>query len=374
MNTSAAKASTNTGRENVNCSGTKNCRGSRAFCLLLILSSLLIAIGLSCRAAPKTPQIVRRVPLEKSKVSPESPTSYATRTRLDPRTGKLTDYDPKPRIEIVDVKTGKYEIKWIGYDGREKLIAYQRADAVDVIVSASADKSADGNYLYTYTVENLPTSPTYLSYFLVQDFSTDTKPVELNGKATNLADLRLIRNFRQVPSDGKPKNIREVLIGEMSSQIPQFKEGNWMAFAILPEFEPAILPGRRLEVMLVSSAPPGLVGSSATGGDRTLKGVGEDMPSELELAIPGYDEWLRGYTIGPVSELKSLSPTAHLKYILDNLPKFERLGWITPAARKKYEKIIPSNDLDTILKQADLDIQSEQITSEVFAIVQAVKK
>jgi hypothetical protein len=50
--------------------------------------------------------------------------------------------------------SGKYVFKWTGYDSNEKVIAYQRADTIDVILSASVDREANGQYLYTYTVEN----------------------------------------------------------------------------------------------------------------------------------------------------------------------------------------------------------------------------
>lgn len=303
---------------------------------------VVVAVLATC-AAPQKLQKVHRVPLEKSQVVLKSPTEYEKRgLRYDHQTGEpISSYDPKPRVEVVDARSGKYAFKWIGYDGKEKVIAYQRADAIDAIVSASVDKSANGKYLYTYIVENLPSSATYLSYFIVQNFSTDAKPVELNGKATNLADLRVLNTFRQVPSDGKPKNIQDIFIGEMSSEIQRFKEGNWIAFAILPDFEPTILPGRRLELKLVSNAVPGLVGCSVTAGNLTLKGVGEHMPTELENVMPGYEELPRGYTIGPVDSLKTLSATEHVKYIIDRLPQFEKLGWITPSARKWYEENLP---------------------------------
>ena len=90
----------------------------------------------------------------------------------------------------------------------------------------------------------------------------------------------------------------------MSNAIHRFREGNWFAFGILPDFEHQVVPGGRLRVKLISKAAPGLVGCSAVAGPRTMKGAGEHMPSELEDVIPGYEVWPSGYTVGPVASLK----------------------------------------------------------------------
>ena len=219
------------------------------------------------------------------------------------------------------------------------VIAYQRPDAIDVVVSGSVEESADGNYVYSYIVDILPSSATYLYAFDLQNFSDDTHPVEINGKPTALADLRILKNFRQLPDDGKPKNFETtILIGAMSNAIHRFREGNWIAFGILPDFEPQVSPGGRLLVKLVSKAAPGLVGCSAVAGPRTLKGVGEDLPSELANVIPGYEAWPSGHTVGPVESLSSLTQSQRVTYIFDKMPQFEKLGWITPSAREWYEK------------------------------------
>lgn len=111
---------------------------------------------------------------------------------------------------------------------------------------------------------------------------------------------------------------------------------------------------------------------TAAAGPRTMKGVGEHMPSELEEAIPGYDVWPSGYTVGPVTFLNSLSQNERTSYILDNMVRFENLGWITPSARSWYEKNL-RNNIVSAQKQTLRDLDSEQISSEVFAMINAIK-
>lgn len=96
------------------------------------------------------------------------------------------------------------------------------------------------------------------------------------------------------------------------------------------------------------------------------------MPSELEKMMNGYDEMLGGYTIGPVDELKELSTTERAKYLLRRLRQFVSAGWMTSAAQTRYEQILNKDDLSGALKQAEKDLKTEQITSEVYSIVQGL--
>jgi hypothetical protein len=161
----------------------------------------------------------------------------------------------------------------------------------------------------------------------------------------------------------------------MANQIQQFKNGNWIVFALLPNYQPAVSPGRELEVTLSSSQPPGLVECVIRGGSNLAQTpVDEDMPAELEQTLPGYEQFPRGFTIGPVDDLKKLSPNEYVIYIVDRLPQFEKLGWITPASREWYQKNLRSDHLDAVLKRAEQDLKSEQITSEVFALIGAIKQ
>lgn len=120
----------------------------------------------------------------------------------DPETGEDVTCDPKPRVEVLDAVAGKYVFKWVGYDGEEKAVEYQRADAIDAVVGASVSKTPAGLYLYTYRVSNLPSSPTHLSSFTAQNFAADTSPVEFDGRPTNFEDLRLLSAFRGAPDEG----------------------------------------------------------------------------------------------------------------------------------------------------------------------------
>lgn len=316
---------------------------------------------------------VRRLSLERSKVVMQSPPTYSHRARTDAKTGVERPFDPKPQVEVVDAKAGKYALKWIGYDGKEKIVYYQRADAIDVVVAASVSRDADGNYLYTYEVQNLSSSSTSLSHYILQNFAADSRPFEIDGKRTNNQDLRGLNAFRKLPPDGTARNLEDMAIGQMSDFIPPFKNGTWISFAPLPAFTPPIAPGRTLTVKLLSSAPPGLVGCRVTGGDLTLKGAGEHMPSELEAVIPGYDEFPIGTTIGPVTDLKSLSTRASLSRIREQLPLFEKLGWMTSSARNWYDNKLHMQDWGLVLEQAQADLKAERITTEVLAILQGVK-
>ena len=343
------------------------------YTLLLLLLALLIQAACAASSQPPS-QKVQRLPLQRSEVVLKSPAQYEKRAlSYDSQTGLPSkSYDHKPRIEVVDEKAGKYAFKWIGYDGEEKIVEYQRADAIDVVISASVTKTPDGQYLYVYKVDNLPSSGTYLSRFIPQNFATDTKPVEVDGKATTIRDISSLKAFREAPSDGKPRSLEGIHIGQMSSDIQQFKDGNWINFATLPRFQPQVVPGRSFEVKLVSAAPPGLVGCRITGGEMTLQGVGEGIPSELDNLIPGYEELPRGYTVGPRDNLKVLTATEHAKYLLDLLPQMQKFGWITDASLRWYKQHLERNDFNAVLKRAEQDLKSEQITTEVFAMIQAM--
>ena len=343
-----------------------------SFYASLLLAALLM-MHTACAVSSQPPtQKVQRVPLEKSDVVLKSPTEYDKDELEDPQTGKVTSYDLKPRVELIDAKAGKYAFKWIGVDGKEKVVTYQRADAIDAVVSASVRRTAEGQYLYTYKVENLPSSAVHLSGFIPQNFAADTKPIEIDGKPTNVADLRLLKAFREVPPNGS-RRIEGLFIGEMSNQIQRFKDGNWIDFAILPDDNNLrVVPGRSLEVKLVSAAPPGLVGCSVYGGDGLGEGAGEDMPQELANVLPGYAVLPAGYTIGPVAKLSTLSASEHARHVLALLPHLRALGWMTDDALRRYEQALQRNDLESLRKRAQQDLQAEQITSEVAALVQAI--
>jgi hypothetical protein len=85
------------------------------------------------------------MPLRKNKIEMKSPTTWFNPpTKIDPKTKEQLYYDPKPRLEVASAKAGKYYLKFIGYDGKAKVVTYQRPDCVDVIVIALATKSTSG--------------------------------------------------------------------------------------------------------------------------------------------------------------------------------------------------------------------------------------
>lgn len=283
-----------------------------------------------------------RRPFRRSSATLRSPTSYLMRETTNGKT-----YDPKPRVVIVDEKAGKYELKWIGYDGKEKVVHYQRYDALDAVVEASVERR-DGKFVYRYLIRNFPTSPTYVGSFIVQTFSSD------------------IRDER-VPAG------EDLFVGHMSKHISQFSEGVWRKFAPLGE-ENHIVPNSTREFRMESVSPPGIVKCSARAGPTELKGVGEHMPSELESAMPGFEEYASCITIGPDERLKEFSSEEKITYLLDNIPRFVEAGWMAGDTPKVYESILKRSDLVGALEQAKKDLEKEFITSEVFHIIEGLNR
>src|SRR5260370_2964335 len=129
---------------------------------------------------PRPPlQRAQRLPLQKKRLVFKSPTNYERRIlHNDSRTGEPIYYDPKPQVALLDAKSGKYALKWIGYDGKEKTVIFQRAAAIDAIVSASVSRMASGQYVYIYNIKNLTSSGEHLSIFAVQNYSSKVTPIK----------------------------------------------------------------------------------------------------------------------------------------------------------------------------------------------------
>jgi hypothetical protein len=308
-----------------------------------ILMFYILALLAGCSTSQLAQTKVQRKPLEKKRLEYKTPTNYEPRERgYDPKTGNAITYDHKPRIEPIDERSGRYAFKWLGYDGKEKSVVFQRGDVLDVVVSATVSKTAN-QYVYTYKIENLATSATYLKRFIVQNFAGDV-----------------------VSGTGGP-----LIALEMSNAIAQFREGNWLNFADVSD-SVQINPGQTVQVQLTSSAPPGLVGCRASI-ETIIEGAGEEMPMALENLLPGYEDFPKGYTIGPIESLKPLSSSDRVKYVLEHLPQFRDLGWLTEDAFTRYQQLLKTNDLTPVFNWLDEDLKSEQITSEVFAIIQTIK-
>lgn len=280
---------------------------------------------------------------KKSSAVIKSPKTYLKR-----ETAKGKEYDPKPRVVPVDEKAGKYELRWIGYDGKLKIIKYQRHDALDALVEARVERENDGRFKYKYLIRNLPSSPAFFHSFEVQTFTSDIKDEYIRTGDENLH------------------------IGHMSQNIPEFSEGVWLSFAWLAETKPKINPGSNIEFEMISVSQPGLVQCKGTAGEITLKGVGEHMPYELEMAVPGFDELATCLTIGPVERLGKMSASEKSNYFLENLPNFVEAGWMAGDTPKIYESILKRNDLAGAREQAKKDLERGFITSEVFHIIEGL--
>lgn len=311
--------------------------------LLLSISGALIAASACSTLHAQT--VAQRQPMEKGASHVyKTPEKYKPRiSGYDPKTGDPITYDHKPRVELINAKAHKYALKWIGLDGHEKTATFNRADAVDVTVSATVSQMPSGEYLYTYEVKNLPSSGVYLKRFVVQNFASDAKP-----------------------EDGG-----DFWAGKMSHQNRGFSEGNWINFADVSDHI-KIDPGQSVMIRLTSSAPPGLVGCRASA-ETVLEGADEEMPSDLEYLLGGYGEYLRGYTIGPIERLKKLPASERAQYVLDNLPQFHKLGWMTEGALRFYERHLKSGNMGEAFKRAEQDLKAGQITTEVLSIIQALK-
>lgn len=302
------------------------------------LLSLLLLVSVAGAMHPP-PQKASRLPLQKKEIGLEAPENYALRTSRDKTTGELVDYDPKPRVQLVDKKSGKYAFKWIGYDGKEKTVIYQRPDAIEAVVSGSVSKTASGKNRFVYKVGNLLSSGQHLSGFAVQNFSTDTLPTKIGE-----------------------------YVGKMSNN-KELKDGNWIYFSFTT-VQPQIIAGKEIELKLESSSLPGLVECRIHGGIMKMFGVGEDMPQELENVLPGYEAWPSGYTVGPVDRLNSLSASKRAKYIRKRLAEFQRLGWIVADLVPLYNENLKKTNLEQVFKRATADFKEGTITSELLAMIE----
>lgn len=311
----------------------------------MIFALILILIVSLVEVADFTTQKAQRRPLQKKELRLVSPAKYEQRiVRYDAQTGEPIYYDPKPQVVLLDAKSGKYALKWIGYDRQEKTIIYQRPDAIDVVVSASVTKTASGQFQYIYTLENLPSSGQHLSIFAIQTFASDVKLIPIG----------------------------EGYVGAMTNN-QEMKEGNWFGFGS-SNFQSTVLPGKKIELRIESPSPPSLVECRVAGGVLGMKGVGEELPQELENVLLGYEAWPRGHTLGPVDRLKNLSQKERAEHLLKLLPEFQKLGWITSRARRWYERELQRSTLGKIYYRADQDLRSGNITTEVHDMIQAIRE
>ncbi len=314
----------------------------------MIKALFFLTFLLSISAVTLNAQVVRRLPMQKKKIELKPPLTWSKRViKIDPVTQKEDQYDPNPRLEVADLKSGKYYLKWIGFDGKEKVATYQRPDCVDIVVVASTKKEPTGIYRYEYEVQSLKTSGDYLDGFAVQNFSEDISPK-------------------------RPVVIENVLIGTMGPGAFGSKEGGWIRFAPIPP-HPTVQPGQTIRLNLYSSSPPGIVMCRVDGGTRSIKGVGEDMPEELGSSLLGKDAWPSGFTIGPVDKLKSYSSQERAAYLLQILPQCQKQGWVISRIARTYEELLKRQDWQSIYKRISGDLKANVITTELFSIIDGLR-
>lgn len=311
--------------------------------LYLPLILLLQALCFGCALTQQAQTRVQRIPLERQRRDPRSPDNYEPRkSGYDPKTDKVSAYDHKPQVKTLNAESGRYTLRWIGFDGREKTVSIQIPDAVDIVVSASVLKTGSGEYLYNYEINNLPSSATNLKRFLVQNLASDVKP-EKSG---------------------------DLMPFTMSSNIKVFAVGNWVSFADVSD-DVKVDPGISATARLNSSAPPGLVECSVNG-ETIMEATDEEVPADLEASVLGNVEFPRGYTIGPVERLRGLSSSERADYVLDNLPRLRKLGWLNDQTHHWYTQHLKTTPWESVLQQAREDLQSGTITSEVFALIESI--
>ena len=100
-----------------------------------------------------------------------------------------------------------------------------------------------------------------------------------------------------------------------------------------------------------------------------MKGVGEEMPQELENILPGYEIWPRGLTLGPHDWLKTATRHAKVNYIRQLVPRMRELGWLTRSSSRWYEKNLNSDDLNLVMRHVEEDFRKGEITSEVRDLI-----
>ncbi len=254
--------------------------------------------------------------------------------------------DPKSRVVVVDEKAGKYEFRWKGYDGKLKVVAYQRHDAIDGFVEARAEKTDSGKFRYEYVIEVSRSSPSRLLNFVLYTMTSVAQPIHRDDvQAGPRYPLLLV-------DDG------------------------FLWFSYFPMEEKGLIvnPGDKFTIYLESTSPQGLIRFWVSGGELATKGVGEDLPGELEREIPIFQDLANGYTIGPVEKLSGMSKPERAEYLLECLPRFQEAGWMSEGTAKNYEAILKREDLSGALVKAKKDLENEFITNEVFQIIEGLAR
>jgi len=297
-------------------------------------------LALCCALSWQPLQGGERLPLQKKNIKIGQPAPYAPEAEGYDKKGNPIYWDPKPHV--VPLGDGKYAFKWTGHNGRELTLLYQRPDAVDVVVAASALHLPGGSFRYEYQVRNLKSSELDLGGFAVR---------LLSRRADALSDTSTmaVNPWRLLKQD--------------------FQEGAWISFHPRRGQTP-IGPGREASLALVSPDPPAIVECQAYGGDLTIKGVGEESPTVLEDLYLRPDAWPHGYTIGPDERISKMSAKTRLEYLTEHLPQMLQLGWIEDKPTMQwYKDNLQAGKTVEVRTRAQKDFERKLITSEVVALV-----
>jgi hypothetical protein len=311
---------------------------SRPALLLCIVLVALVASLLPANIAQTTP-VRGRLPLQKRNIEIAQPAPYAPEIQGYDKKGDPIYWDPKPHV--VPLGGGKYAFKWLGHEGRELTLIYQRPDVIDLVAEALVAQGADRRLIYTYNLRNLRTSKLWLGSFFVQTFSASAEGVRGQG----------------------------IYAGVAGSFIKEFSVGRWLGFGMMGR-EPKVMPGVTISVAVNSEDLPGVVECRASGGDLTMKGVGEEPPSVLEDLYLRHDAWPHGYTIGPDERILKMSVKARMQYLTQHLPQMLELGWIEDKATMEwYRGQLEAAKASEVRAQAQKDFQNKLITSEVYGLM-----
>jgi len=251
-----------------------------------------------------------------------------------------SDQNHQARIVELDSKAGKYSLQWIGFDGKEKSVLYERPDTVVVIVSARVVKGVDRTYRYIYELENMESSGQYLSGFSVQTFVKD------------------------VVADEEPG----VYVSQMATHAPGFSNGVWYGYVNTENtvLGSGITPGSTTSVSLQSDAAAAVVRVKVFGGPMAITGIGEEIPGVLLDSLPAYESWPSGYTIGPSELQRDLTLSERVNEFLNSLALFTRLGWMAPSVVSEYTQALQGDiNWQEIDKKVREDRNADKITTEI---------
>jgi hypothetical protein len=281
-----------------------------------------------------------RLPLQKKNVEIGQPAPVSPEFEGYDKDGKPIYWDPKPRV--APLGGGKYAFKWFGHSGRQLTLIYERPDAVDAVVAASALPLPGGSFRYEYRVRNLESSDLDLGGFMVRILSRGAEALT-DSSTTAVNPWRLLKQ--------------------------DFPDGAWVSFQPVRE-KGLILPGEWAHYALVSPDLPGLADCRAFAGNLTMQGVGEEPPTVLENLYLRNDAWPHGWTIGPDERLAKMSLRERLDYLVEKLPKMLELGWIdNEKVMGWYEMNLKAGKTAEVRARADADFKRKLITSEVLALM-----